>query len=61
MNTDYNQKALLFAEKYGIVEYKVNKNSMIYYENFPLERNTYKCIVNLNTMKEQKKSIKKIL
>jgi hypothetical protein len=59
MNHNYNDRALLYSEKYGIVNYRVNKNNMIYYESFQLERNTYKCIVNLDTMKEQRTPLKR--
>lgn len=54
---NYHHKALLYAEKYGIVEYTVMDNTMVYYESFPLEQATYKAIVNLDTMQEQRKQI----
>lgn len=45
---EYTNKALLYAEKYGIIEYTVNENYM-YYTEFG-----YYCIVNLETMKESR-------
>lgn len=51
--TKWEEKALLFAEKYGIVEYDVIGDKMIYFERF-LEGEwiTYKATVDLKTMKE---------
>lgn len=51
----YEQKALLFSERYGICSYKINGCRMVYYENYhyPYEGNiTYKHIVDLRTMEE---------
>lgn len=53
---NYDQLALEYAEKYGIINYKVINNEMVYYEYFPSE--TYKAIVNLDTMKESRSSVK---
>ena len=39
--------ALEYAEKYGIIEYKVVGNEMIYYKTYPMEHTTYKCVVDL--------------
>ena len=55
---EYEFKALRYAEKYGIVDYKVEDNKMIYYEthyddgfnNKPIK---YKYIINLDTMKSE--------
>jgi hypothetical protein len=55
----YEQKALLFAEKYGIIEYKVRKDKMIYYTSYPMEHMTYKCIVDLKIMKEARTHLKR--
>lgn len=52
MKTDYDQAALLFAERYGIIEYEVVGNTMIYHEEFPMEKSKYRGEVNLDTMKE---------
>ena len=46
-------KATLYAEKYGILEYKLVGKSMVYYANHFSERITYKVTVNLVTMKEK--------
>ena len=48
-----NNKAISYAEKYGILEYKLIGNSMVYYANHLNERATYKVTVNLETMKEK--------
>lgn len=53
---NYDQLALKYAEKYGIIDYKVINNEMVYYEYLPNE--TYKAIVNLDTMKESRSSVK---
>ena len=47
---DYEQKALLYAEKYGIIDYEVNGNIMTYIEVFGNEK--YLCRVNLDEMVE---------
>lgn len=39
--------ALEYAEKYGIIEYKVIGNEMIYYKTYSMEHTTYKCVVDL--------------
>ena len=49
---DYEHKALCYAEEYGIIEYHIKGNEMIYYTSFPMERKTYKAVVNLDTMFE---------
>ena len=46
-------KATLYAEKYGILEYKLVGKSMVYYANHFSERITYKVTVNLEKMKEK--------
>ena len=45
-------KATLYAEKYGVLEYKIVGKSMVYYANQLNENTTYKVTVNLETMKE---------
>ena len=57
MKKDYEHLATLFVERYGIIDYKVKGNSMVYYEwdtiqVEPLKRVKYKHIVNLDTMEE---------
>ena len=54
----YNDLALGYAEKYGICEYHVKGNQMIYYSSFPMERATVKAVVNLDNMKEKRDYIK---
>ena len=59
MNT-LNQKelkALEYAEKYGIIDYKITGNTMTYYESYPTEGH-YKATVNLKTMVETRKQVK---
>ena len=58
MKKDYETKALLYAEKFGIRDYTVKGNAMVYKEEFPTE-GTYKATVNLDTMKETRKQVKK--
>lgn len=51
---DYELTALRFAEKHGIIDYKVNENKMKYKETLNGE-GTYDCEVDLNTMVETRK------
>ena len=57
------QIALQYAERYGILDYKVKGNRMIYYANYPAylseSRRTYKVTVRLNTMKEERQLLTK--
>lgn len=60
-NVDYEHKALLYAEKYGIVEYEVNDDIMSYYEVIDEgkdELSVYNATVDLNTMKEKRVQVK---
>lgn len=59
MARDYEHLALLYAEKYGIIEYYVKGNEMIYYTSFPQEHNTYKAVVNLDLSKEKRTRLKR--
>lgn len=52
---DYGQIALEYAEKYGIIDYKVKGSTMIYYEKF--YDGTYEVLVDLNTLKETRTNI----
>ena len=45
-------KATLYAEKYGILEYTIIGRNMVYYSNYLNDRTTYKVTVSLETMKE---------
>lgn len=56
-NNNYENKALLYAEKYGIFKYSVEKNIMTYEESF--SGDTYVAKVDLKTMKETRVSKKK--
>lgn len=49
----YEEKAIHYAEKYGIIDFKVKGNKMIYYESF--HDGTYKSEVNLDTLVEGRK------
>ena len=63
MNKTKEQIALEYAEKYGILDYKVKGNRMIYYANYPAylsePRKTYKVTVRLNTLKEERQKLTK--
>lgn len=49
---DYEREAIRYAEQFGIIEFHVKGNSMIYYTSFPMEHKTYRAIVNLDTQHE---------
>lgn len=51
----YEDKALRYAERYGVIEYHVKGNKMIYYMSYPLERATMKVVVDLDAMKEDER------
>ena len=55
----YKHKALCYAEDYGIIEYYVKGNQMIYYSTFPLEHRTIKAVVNLDTGEEKRRPLKR--
>ena len=63
MEKTKEQKALEYAERYGILDYKVKGNRMIYYANYPAylsePKKTYKVTVRLNTMKEDRQKLTK--
>ena len=54
----YSFKALLYAEKFGVIEYHTKGNEMIFYTSFPTEKTTYKSIVNLDTLTEKRHAMK---
>lgn len=54
-----NYKALRYAERYGILDFKVKDNEMIYYASYPVEHATYKCTVDLNKGKETRQQMKR--
>jgi lipopolysaccharide export system protein LptC len=47
----YDFKALRFAEKYGVIDYKVESNHMEYYKEYWSEGG-FTHTINLDTMKE---------
>lgn len=51
--------ALIYAEEYGILEYHIKGNQMIYYPTYPEEHATYKAVVDLDTFKETREPLKK--
>lgn len=59
----YEEKASMFAERYGIIEYKVKGNLMIYNVSYPAYLNnpryTIQHIVNLDTGKEETKQLQR--
>ena len=60
LNKEWREdNALFYAEQCGIPEYTVKGNNMIYYSSFPLEKATYRCIVDLNTMNEHREQMSK--
>ena len=54
---DYRHEAILYCEKYGVIEHHVIGNTMIYYTSFPMEHMTYKAVVNLDTWHEERTAI----
>lgn len=59
---DYENKALQFAERYGIINYNVKGHTMIYYETFYYcdnKKQVYKAMVDLRSMKESRKLLYK--
>lgn len=57
------QRAVEYAEKHGIIDFKVKGNRMIYYANYPAyiaePDRTYKVTIRLNTMKEERQLLNK--
>lgn len=57
------QVAREYAEKYGIIEYKIKGNRMIYYANYPAylaePRYTIKVTIRLDTLKEERQRLTK--
>ena len=52
----YEERAIEYCEKYGIVQYSVKGGQLLYYANYPAylsnPRRSYKVVVDLKTMKE---------
>ena len=51
---DYQKKALLYAEKYGVIEYSVHDDQMVFYTSYPAEHTTYRVNVDLDTLEEMR-------
>ena len=59
----HEKRAILFCETYGIIEYQIKENELIYYRNCAVAQGvyrTYKHTVNLDTMQETIKELKKL-
>ena len=56
---DYELAALRYAETYGIIEYHVKGNKMIYYTSWPMEHETYKAVVDLDLQSETRTEMSK--
>ena len=63
MRKDYNNIALAYCEKYGIIEYRVKGNLLIYNISYPAylynPRYTIQHTVNLDTGREETKQLKR--
>lgn len=51
--------ALRYAEKHGIIEYHLEGRNMVYYTSWPMERVTYRAVVNLDKMRETRTPMKR--
>ena len=52
--TAYELTALKYAEKHGIIEYRIETDKMIFFTSFPMEHMTYKATVDLNQLTEKR-------
>lgn len=57
--TAHELSALRYAEKHGIIEYHMEGRDMVYYTSWPMERNTYRAVVNLDKMHEKRTRMKR--
>lgn len=55
------EKALNIAENRGITDYNVKGDILSYYTSYPVERCTYLVTIDIETLKEERKELKKIL
>lgn len=59
----YEQRAIQWCERYGIVEYKLNKNLLVYNVSYPAylgnPHYTIKHNVDLDTMQETTQQLKR--
>lgn len=53
------EKAIRYAEQNGICEFHLEDGKMIYFSSFPMEKATYRCEVNLETMTETRAKMPK--
>lgn len=60
LSESLENRALGYAETYGIIEYHITGNNMIYYVSYygSFEKCTVKAVVDLTTMKEQRDYLK---
>ena len=49
---NYEHEALILAERYGITNYQVKNNIMVFYTTYTMERCIYQCIIDLDTKAE---------
>lgn len=54
-----NGKAIMYAEKHGVCEFHLEDGKMVYYSSFPMEKTTYRCVVDLETMSEKRTPLRK--
>ena len=61
MKTDYQVKATLYCEQYGIIQYRVKGNLLIYNVSYPAYLNqphyTIQHTINLDTMQHTSKQL----
>ena len=57
--TTHEERAMAYAEKYGICEYIVKGGTMVYYTAWPAERTTYKVTVDLEAVSETREPMKR--
>ena len=55
----WKYETISYAEKHGIIEFYRKDNLMIYYTSFPIERKTYKAVVDLDTGTEKRTPLKR--
>ena len=59
----FEDKAIEYCEKHGVIDYKITPTLLIYYANYPAylyeKRRTYKVTVDLSTMEEKRTLLKK--
>lgn len=53
------EKALYIAESRGVTDYKVKGNALSYYTSYPTERCTYLVTIDMSTLEEERKELKR--